>query len=403
MSSTGVFRALRHSDYRRYTIGHALSMLGTWMHNVAQAWLVYRLTGSSLMLGIVSFTALIPVLLFGLIGGVAADRLPRRRLFLGLQYLAMFQAAVLGLLTLVGWISVWHILVLSFLLGLVQAFEMPARHSMVADLVPRADLPNAIAINSGLFNSARFAGPALAGWLILLIGEGWLFLLNALSFGVMVWALRGMQPLPEQARPVTGPAHMHLWEGLRHAWHDRPLRGALLMLAGVGLFAVPYLVLMPVFTREVFAGGAETLGYLLGAAGAGAMIGAFMLARRRTHDNLPAVIGGVGVVCGLALAVFSQLSHLGVALVLLVIIGFCLSTTVASINTFIQMQVPDELRGRVMSLFSVIFMGLAPIGNLAIGALAQVLGAPGAVLLFALLFCVAAAWFVWRQLRVARA
>lgn len=375
MSLPALLRSLRHREFRYYFLGQLVSLHGTWMQSVAQAWLVYRLTQSSLMLGLVSFCALIPVLLFGLFGGVLADRLPRGKLFFAAQTIAMLQALLLAALTLAGHIQVWQIMALAFFLGVVQAFEMPARHVLVAELVPRGDLGNAIALNSGVFNTARFIGPALAGVLVGWLGEGWVFFLNGVSFIGVLGALHAAGITRLGAPRREGSAREHLLEGLRFAWRDRPIRVALLMLAAVSLVGVPYMVLMPVFASEIFHGDARTLGLLLGAAGAGALLGALRLAQRADPYGLDRVIGSAGLGGGVALMLFALTPVTWLALPLLLLIGLSLTTLVASINTFIQSQVPDVLRGRVMALFSVTFIGIAPLGNLLAGALAHLIGA----------------------------
>ncbi len=374
MSLPVLLRSLRHREFRYYFLGQLVSLHGTWMQNVAQAWLVYRLTQSSLMLGLVSFCALIPVLLFGLFGGVLADRWPRGKLFFAAQTIAMFQALLLAALTLAGHIQVWQIMALAFFLGVVHAFEMPARHVLIAQLVPHNDLGNAIALNSGMFNMARFIGPALAGVLVGWLGEGWVFFLNGASFIGVLGALHAAGIMGLGAPRREGSAREHLLEGLRFAWRDRPIRVALLMLAAVSLAGVPYMVLMPVFAAEIFHGGAGTLGLLLGAAGAGALLGALRLAQRAGLSGLDRVIGSAALGGGVSLLLFALTPALALALPLLMLIGLSLTSLVASINTFIQSQVPDRLRGRVMALFSVTFIGLAPLGNLFAGALAHWIG-----------------------------
>ncbi|RRQ21412.1 MFS transporter [Thiohalobacter thiocyanaticus] len=372
-------RSLRHSNYRLYFFGQLVSLNGTWMQNVAQAWLVYRLTESSFMLGLVSFLSLAPVLVFGLFGGVIADRLPRLRLFLGAQVLACLQALTLGLLTVTGLVTVQWIMVLALLLGLVHAVEIPARHTLVALLVPREELHNAVALNSSTFNFARFLGPMLAGWLIALWGEGPVILLNALSFLAVILAiLRIRTPVTpdELERRQEG-----VWEGLKFAWQRPELRYALMIVGAVSLFANPYLVLMPVFAREVFGGGSDLLGLLVGVAGLGALGGALRLAQREKGEGLERLIAGAGLLLGLGLMLFAYTPWIGVALLLVVLTGYAITTLVASTNTFLQLSAPDALRGRVMSLFSVIFIGLSPVGNLAAGALAEVLGVQFTVLL----------------------
>lgn len=370
-------RSLRHRNFRLYFFGQILSLLGTWMQSVAQAWLVYRLTDSSFMLGLVSFLNLAPVLVLGLAAGAVADRYSRYRLFWTTQTLAMLQAFVLGALTLSGYVQVNHILVLAALLGIIHAFEIPARHALVAGLVDRAELPNAIGLNSSLFNLARFLGPALAGVLIALLGEGPLFILNGLSFLTVLLALAAMRPRPAMHVRHTGGGGP--WAGLRFAWRQRPLRYALALVALVSLAGTPYLVLMPVFARDVFGGGAQQLGLLVGAAGFGALLGALRLAQREHHQGLERVIVVSGVLAGIGLLLFSQADSFVFALATLPVTGFAITSLVATTNTFLQLEAEDGLRGRLMSLFSMVFLGFAPLGNLLAGSVAQHIGAPRTV------------------------
>ncbi|MFA7386795.1 MAG: MFS transporter [Thiohalobacteraceae bacterium] len=378
-----LIRSFRHRNFRLYFIGQLLSLNGTWMQSVAQAWLVYRLTDSSFMLGLVAFLNLGPVLVLGLFGGALADRYSRYRLFWVTQTLAMAQAFVLAGLTLSGQVQVTHILILATLLGVVHAFEIPARHALVAGLVSRAELPNAIALNSSLFNLARFIGPTLAGALVALIGEGPVFMLNGLSFMSVLIALALMRPRPAMhARPATGRG---LWAGLDFAWRQPPLRWALALVALISLVGTPYLVLMPVFAREVFGGGAQQLGLLVGAAGLGALLGALRLAQREQSTGLERIIVASGVLAGAGLFLFSQASSFVLAMMVLPLTGFGITSLVAATNTFLQLEAEDSLRGRLMSLFSVVFLGFAPIGNLAAGGIAHHIGAPHTVLLSALI------------------
>ncbi|WJW75174.1 MFS transporter [Thiohalobacter sp. IOR34] len=398
-----LFRSLRHRNYRLYFFGQILSLHGTWMQNVAQAWLVYRLTESSFMLGLVSFLGMAPVLLLGLFGGLVADRLPRRRLFLGAQALAMLQALVLAGLTLTDVIRVEHVMLLATLLGFVHAFEMPARHTLVAELVPRQDLHNAIGLNSSTFNLARTLGPVTAGWLIGWLGEGGVFLLNALSYLAVIVALLVMRLT--DSPPGGGSRGRGIVEGLRFAWHERALRMTLLLVGVVSLFANPYLVLMPVFAREVFGGGAEQLGLLVGAAGAGALAGALHLALRHKAAGLTRLIALAGLLLGLGLLLFSRITLFPLALTVLLLVGFSLTSVAAASNTFLQLSIPDALRGRVMALFSVIFIGFTPLGNLLAGALAERLGVQAAVLLMGAVVLLGAALFAYgcHRARVRRA
>ena len=368
-----LLRSVRHRDYRLFLTAQAVSVLGTWMQNVAQAWLVYRLTGSSFMLGLVSFAGLLPILLVGLWGGVVADRVSRHRLTLVTHGAALVLALTLAVLTLTDRVAVWHVLVLAFLLGITHAFGLPARHSFIAQLVPKGDLPNAIALHSTVFNSARFLGPTLAGWVVLVADEGVVFALNALSYGVFL-VLVSRIPAVHQPPPGAGSAWGRMREGLGHAWRDRGIRSVLFLIALAGFLGSPYVVLMPVFADEVFAGGPETLGLLVGAAGAGSLAGALMLAQRADAGNLDRILGGAGVAAGIGLLAFSALDSRWLAFMVLPVVGFSLTTLGAGGNTLIQLLVPDALRGRVVSLFSVTFLGLAPLGNLLSGSLAEVLG-----------------------------
>jgi MFS family permease len=381
MLNSPLTRAFRHRNFRLYFLGQLLSLHGTWMQSIAQAWLVYRLTDSSFMLGLVSFLNLAPVLLLGFVTGAVADRYSRFRLFWITQTLAMLQAFVLAALTLSGQVQVAHILVLAATLGVIHAFEIPARHALLASLVERTELPNAIALNSSLFNLARFLGPALAGALIAAFSEGLVFAINGLSFLIVLFALFAMRPRPAMhARPADSGGPL---AGLRFAWRQIAFRYALGLVALVSLTGTPYLVLMPVFAREVFGGDAQQLGLLVGAAGFGALLAALRLAQRDKTVGLERVIVVSGVLAGIGLLLFSQAGSFGFALATLPLVGFGITTLVAATNTFLQLEAEDSLRGRLMSLFSMVFLGFAPLGNLLAGAAAQQFGAPHTVLVCA--------------------
>lgn len=390
-----MLRSLRRREYRLYFLGQLFSLSGTWMQSVAQAWLVYRLTQSSFMLGLVAFCALIPVLLFGLMGGWLADHLPRRRLFLGAQLVAMAQALLLAALTFADLIQVWHIVLLAFTLGMVHAVEMPARHAMMAGLVPREELHNAIALNTGLFNLARFAGPALAGVLIAQVGEAWVFTINGVSFLATIAALLLMGA--ETGNGTGGAKRGGIAAGLRYTWRQPAMRDAILLVSAVSLFASPFNVLMPVFTHEVLAAGPEKLGFLLGAIGCGALLAALRLARRSAGPGIQRWSAVAALVAALALVLFSQLRHFALAVPVLVIAGFAVTTVIASTNTYLQLAAPDELRGRVMSLFATLFIGVAPLGNLLAGSLAEWLGVQTAMLCLGLGCLLAAGVYGWRE------
>jgi MFS family permease len=344
------------------------------MQNVAQAWLVYRLTESSFMLGLTAFFALFPVLLLSLWGGVLADHVNRHKLLIVAYTAGIVQALTLGLLTLTGLVQVWHILVLSALLGIIHALEMPARHSFLSDIVSHENLPNAIALNSSAFNIARFSGPSIAGILVVYIGEGPVFIINALSFLAVIYSLLSMQLPPFQTTRTKGSVLLKMREGLGYAWSVQSIRISLMQLSVFSIVGTSLTVLMPVFTRSTFHGDSGVLGILLGTMGAGALLGALTLAYLSRNQGLQWYIGVAGLVAGLCLVVFSMNSEFLLALPVLALFGFCQTILAASTNTLIQSQVSDALRGRVMSIFSTVFIGFMPIGSILSGYIADKIG-----------------------------
>lgn len=385
-------RSLRHRNYRLFYLGQLVSLSGTWMQLLAQSWLLYRLTESALWLGLAGAAMALPSVAFGLYGGVLADRLPRRNLVIAAQILAMLQAFALAALTLTDHITPGYILVLSFLLGLVQAFELPARHSFVSQLVPRADLPNAIALNASLFQLSRFIGPALAGVLVVWISEGWVFFINGLTFIAVLLGLLAMR-LPATSNDAASVGLHTLHEGVGYAWRHPRIRAVLALVVMIALLGNSVAVLMPVFAVKVFTGGAHSLGALLSAIGAGAFLGAIMLARRRDHIGLERAIAAAGLVAGVAIGAFAVSPSLTLALLGLAVAGFCMTTALASSNTFIQLEVPDRLRGRVMALFTIAAQGIMPLGQFAIGAASDVIGARLTVVICGALLFLAAVTF----------
>ncbi len=361
---------------------------------MAQAWLVYRLTESSFMLGLTSFFALFPVLVLSLWGGVLADHVNRQKLLILAYSAGLIQALTLGLLTLTGLVQAWHIILLSALLGIVHALEMPTRHSFLSDIVSRENLPNAIALNSSAFNTARFSGPFVAGILVIYVGEGPVFIFNALTFLVVIYSLFSMHLPPYQARHSQGSVLTKMREGLGFAWSNRSIRISLLLLSIFSIVGTALTVLMPVFTRNTFAGDSGVLGMLLGCMGAGALLGALTLAYLSKSQGLQWYIGAAALVAGLCLVVFSMNSVFFIAIPVLVLLGFCQTILAASTNTLIQSQVSDALRGRVMSVFSTVFIGFMPIGSLLSGYLADIIGASKTVQLFGLISILAATIFL---------
>jgi MFS family permease len=371
-----LLRAFQHRNYRLFFSGQLVSLTGTWMQSVAQAWLVYRLTGSAALLGLVAFASRIPVFLLAPLGGAVADKRSRRRILMATQSSSMLLAFTLAALTLGGWVHIWHIFVLAALLGIVNAFDIPARQAFVVEMVGREDLVNAIALNSSMINGARIVGPALAGVLVSAVGEGWCFFLNGASYVAVIAGLRLMRVPPRpKARPHAS-ALSHIAAGFHFAWHAEPIR-ALLLLVGLGsLTGLPYMVLMPIFAAKILHGGPEGLGILMAAAGSGALTGALTLASRRGIRGLGRWVTFAAAGFGISLIAFSLSRSFYLSAALLLPTGFFMMLQMASSNTLIQAMVPDHLRGRVMALYSMMLMGMMPFGALLAGVLAEHLGAP---------------------------
>jgi MFS family permease len=389
-------RALRHRNYQLFFGGQFISLSGTWMQSVAQSWLVYRLTGSAILLGLVAFASQIPVFLFAPIGGAAADRSSRHRIIIVTQIAAMVLAFILAALTLTHRIHVWHLFVLAALLGVTYAFYVPAASAFVVDMVGREDLMNAIALNSSLVNGARIVGPAIAGILVATIGEGWCFFLNGASYIAVIIGLMMMRVTPHRKVPLPGSPLAHVVEGFRFVWHAGPVRALLLLLGAVSLFGTPYAVLMPIFADQILHGGASGLGLLMGASGFGALLGAVSLAARNRVRGLGRWVAVSTAGFGASLILFSLSHSYWFSAALLLPVGFTMMIEMAASNTLIQAMVPDNLRGRVMAVYSMMFMGMAPIGALVAGSLAHRLGAPNTVLLGGAVCIVGAAVFALR-------
>ena len=371
-------RALRHRNFQLFFAGQLISLIGTWMQNVAQSWLVYRLTGSSALLGMVGFAGQIPVFLISPLGGLIADRYSRQRTVIATQTSALILAFVLAGLTLTGRVQVAHIFVLAALLGVVNAFDIPARQSFLVEMVGREDLINAIALNSSMFNGARIVGPAVAGILVAAIGEGWCFFANGVSYIAVIAGLMMIRVPP--TNPVKeGSAISHIIEGFRFAASATPIRALLLLLGLVSLTGMPYAVLMPIFAGQIFHSGARGLGILMGFSGVGALIGALALAARQQVIGLGRWVAVSTGVFGVSLILFSFAPSFWLAAALLVPVGLAMMTQMGASNTLIQTMTPDALRGRVMSVYSMMFMGMAPAGALLAGVMAGRFGAPRTV------------------------
>jgi MFS family permease len=369
------FRALRHRNYQLFFGGQLISLIGTWMDQIAEAWLVYRLTGSALLLGMVAFAAQIPVFLLAPIGGALADRVDRRKILIATQSTMMALTFILAWLTLSHRVQIWHVITLAGLTGMVNAFDLPARQAFVVDMVSRADLVNAIALNSSMFNGARVIGPALAGIVVAAIGEGWCFFANGVSFIAVIAGLALMK-IDRPRLTLEGTPLENIIEGFRFVAQNKPVRALMLLLGVVSFTAMPYAVLMPVFADQILHGGARALGLLMGCSGIGALAGALTLAMRTTVRGLGTWVAASCAGFAIALLFFSFSRSLLLSAVLLAPAGFCMMIQMASSNTLIQSMVPDRLRGRVMAVYSMTFMGMAPFGALLAGSLAHKLGAP---------------------------
>ncbi len=393
--SSRTFRALRHRNYRLFVGGQLVSLVGTWLQSVAQAWLVYRLAGSAFLLGLVGFCGQLPVLLLSPLGGAAADRLDRRRMLIVTQSSAMALALLLGSLTVARLVTVPAVMAIAAGLGVVNAFDMPTRQSFVIEMVTRDDLPNAIALNSSMVNAARMLGPAVAGVLVATVGEGWCFILNGLSYVAVILALLRIRVA---ARPRQVPVSMgsHMASGFRFAARSGPIRALLTLIGVVSLFGMPYAVLMPLFADRVLGVGARGLGLLMGASGVGALCGALLLARRRAVKGLGTWVVGAAGGFGLSLMLFGLSRRMGLSLPILFLTGLTTVLQTAASNTLLQTLSPDEMRGRVMSLFSMMFLGMAPFGAFFAGASAQRIGAPATELIGGGVCIVASLYFARR-------
>jgi MFS family permease len=373
-------RALVSRNYRLYFAGQLVSLAGTWMQQIAMIWLAYRLSNSAAVLGMVGFASQIPILLLGPFAGVLTDRFDRRRILIATQFLSMLQAVALAALTWLAWISPEWLIGMAFVLGTINALDLPARQAFSVQLVEkREDLPNAIALNSLLMNSARFVGPALAGFAVAAIGEAWCFAINAASYLAVIIALVAIDAPAHAGDGV--PAWRAFRDGIDYVLAHRDIRSRLLMVAALSFLVTPYAVLMPIFASEFFGGDARTYGLLIACAGLGALAAGLYLASRREVTRLPRRVTSGVILAGAALSVFALNHLLALAFPILMVLGFAIITVVAGSNTLIQMQVEDAYRGRVMAIFSMAFLGIAPLGSFAVGHLAERIGAQHALLI----------------------
>jgi MFS family permease len=397
-----IFRALYHRNYRLFFGGQGVSLVGTWMQQIALSWLVYHMTQSAFLLGVVGFSSQICSFFFSPFAGVISDRWNRHHILVMTQSLAMIQAFILAFLTLRHVITVYHIILLAIFLGLVNAFDMPTRQAFVVEMVERReDLGNAIALNSFLFNGARLVGPSIAGILISILGEGMCFLLNGISFLAVIIALLAMKMRRDKGEPEKTQVLEGLKEGFAYAFGFVPIRSILFLLAWISLVGMANTTLMPVFAKDILHGGPQTFGFLMAAIGVGAIIGAVYLASRKSVLGLGRTIAIASTIFGMGLIAFSFSHTLWLSLFLLLVTGFGMMVEMASSNTVLQTIVEDNKRGRVMSLYAMAFMGAGPFGSLLGGSLASTIGASG-TLMIAGASCLLGAFLFMRKLPLIR-
>ncbi len=395
---SNTFVALRHPNFRLFISGQLISLTGTWMQNTAQGWLVYQLTNSKLMLGLVAAAGSLPLLLFSVWGGSLADRYPKRRIVLCTQAVMMSSALVASLLIWTGRIQVWHIVSLAALAGLAMAFDLPARQAFMMEMTSREDLMNAISLNSSIVNGARVVGPSVAGFLMASVGVGLCFFLNGISYVAVIaglWLMRLPKFTPPEPHASTWD---HMAEGFRYAWVNRRIRVMLILFAIVGTFGWSYSVLMPAFARDVLGVGQGKYGMLLSANGVGALVGALTVASAgRQANRRLLVLGGLWVFAAMLLMLALAQSYV-LAMVYLAVAGWGMLIFFSTINTLLQTSASDHMRGRVMGIWALVFGGMTPIGGLLAGTLSHYFGVRWAVS-FAALICALTGWVVWVVLR----
>jgi MFS family permease len=391
-------RALQHRNYRLFFAGQSVSLVGTWVTRIATSWLVYRLTGSELLLGLTGFAGQIPLLLLAPFAGVLADRWNRHRILVITQVLSALQSLALAVLALSGRITVTHVILLQIAQGIINSFDTPARQAFVVEMVDdRADLPNAIALNSSMFNASRIIGPSIGGLIIAAVGEGWCFMIDAVSYVAVIASLLAMRLPPRTVTRVREHILKELRSGFGYAFGFAPVRELLLNVSIVGIMGMPYAVLMPVFASKILHGGASTQGLLMTAVGAGALIGTFYLASRHSVVGLGKVIIASTLLLSAGLIAFAYSRTLLLSLAVLPLVGAGMMLQAASTNTILQTIVDEEMRGRVMAFYSVAVLGTMPIGSLAAGAAAESIGAPRTIVIGAIVCICAAGWFAIRR------
>jgi MFS family permease len=387
---------MQHRNFQLFIGGQLVSLIGTWMQTTAQLWLVYKLTGSAALLGLFGFANGIPILVLASVGGYVGDRYNRWYGVIATQSVSMLLAFVLAGLTLSGRVREWEIILIAFLVGVVNAFDVPIRQSFFVEMVGKEDLPNAIALNSSIFNGARVVGPAIAGFAIAWVGEGWCFFLNGISFLAVIGALLAMRVSHARPQPGKDSPFRAFIQGFRYAMADVPVRSALLMLSVLSLFGLQYSVFLPIFADGILHGGAKGMGFLMSAAGVGAVVGALYFAGRTSYTGLARWIAATSTICAIGLTIFSQSKYFVLSAGVIFFVGFAATVQMAATNTLVQSRVPDALRGRVMAVYATMFMGVQPVGSLIAGGVAKRIGAPYTLMIFGLLVLGASVFFLFR-------
>jgi MFS family permease len=389
------FRALQHRNFQLFIGGQLISLIGTWMQTTAQLWLVYKMTGSAALLGVFGFANQVPILFLASIGGYVGDRYNRHFGVIATQAVSMLLAFVLAALTFAEAIKVWELILVAFLVGIVNAFDVPIRQAFLVQMVVKDDLPNAIALNSSIFNGARVVGPAVAGFALAWKGPAWCFLLNGLSFLAVLAALLAMRIQKIVVKRPEGSPFQNFIQGFRFAMSDLPVRSALLLLSLLSLLGLQYSVFLPIFASDILHRGAKGFGLLMSAAGIGAVVGALYFAGRTNYKGLARWIAGTSLVCGAGLVFFSLSQVFWISAGILLFVGFAATVQMAATNTIVQSRVPDELRGRVMAVYATMFMGVQPIGSLIAGGIAKHIGAPHTLSVFGTLVLVGSLVFLF--------
>jgi MFS family permease len=387
---------MQHRNFQLFISGQLVSLIGTWMQTTAQLWLVYKMTNSAALLGVFGFANQVPILFLASIGGYVGDRYNRHHGVIITQVVSMLLAFALAALTFAEAIKVWELILVAFLVGIVNAFDVPIRQAFLVQMVVKEDLPNAIALNSSIFNGARVVGPAIAGFALAWKGPAWCFLFNGLSFLAVLAALLAMRIQKLVVKRPEGSPFQNFIQGFRFAMSDLPIRSALLLMSLLSLLGLQYSVFLPIFASDILHRGAKGFGLLMSTAGIGAVLGALYFAGRTNYKGLARWIAGTSLVCGIGLVIFSQSRVFWVSATVLLFVGFAATVQMAATNTVVQNRVPDELRSRVIAVYATMFMGVQPIGSLIAGGIAKHIGAPYTLTIFGLLVTIGSLIFLFR-------